>query len=558
MQPPTPSSPQLPPPPLPPPPAMPAAPPPPAGAGTGRGLLVLLGLALAAPAAVALLIGYVWPTGRTIWWSLHVHRGIGGTGEWVGLDNYQRIVESEDAWWGLAFTLLLATLPLLVLLVVAPLLAVAAHHAGRAFRLTARLALTVPLVCFAPVALAAAWGLDRFDIDGPRASVWAAVGLTMFGLLCGLGVTAYLAALRGRVPGRSAWPAGLAVAALALTGTLAVALQLFTHPFTITGGGPNQQTITPMLNQYQIGLQRFDVGVGAAQATLILIPVMALGVAAALVVILTRLRIELADPEAAPGATWTGPRVVAAILLIGGLLVVLGLTVYGLWPWLTGLGRLGLDRDGIGTTLTRTWLAPMVSTVIGVGLAAVAGYGIGALRPLGRWSEVLLLPFAPWLFVGIGPLFLAKLISASDGGRIDTFLGAIPPIWLVVPALFLFTVLFRGLEHRRRARAASGADPGVASVLVPALPMLALVGVATWLVQAQSLLWGLMSTQSNPTAPVFLLREIGAFATRAVDLSYGLVLPFPLILVLAVALGLLQVFYLDRLAIRVGRTDVQP
>jgi ABC-type sugar transport system permease subunit len=530
-------------------------PPPPRGSGTNRGPLALVGLLLAAPAAIALLIGYAWPTVRTIWWSVHEHTGLGGTGDWVALDNYQRLVEVDGTWQAVGFALLLATLPLLTLLLVAPLLAVAAHHAGRAFRLTTRLALTVPMVCFAPAALAVAWGVERFDIESPRVSVWAAAGLTMFGLICGLGITFYLAVLRGRDPGRSAWPAGLAVGALTLIGTLAVALQLFTYPVVITGGGPERQTATPMLNQYQFGLQLFDFGVGAAQATLILLPVMALGIAAALVVILTGLRIELAAPDPAPAATWTGSRTVAAIAVIGGLLLVLGLAGYGFWPWLTGLGRLGLDQDGVGTMLVRTWLPPIMSTLIGVGLAAVAGFGIGALRPLGRWSEVLLLPFAPWLFVGIGPLFLVKFDAAQAGGRLDSFLGAIPPIWLVVPALFLFTVLFRGLEHRRRARAAGGADPGLASVVVPALPMLALVGVATWLVQSQSLLWGLMTSLRERTTPVYLISQLGERAAFADEIPYGLVLPFPLILVLAAGLGLLQVLYLDRLAIRIGRAE---
>jgi ABC-type sugar transport system permease subunit len=518
-------------------------------------VLAFVGLLLAAPAAIALLIGYAWPTIRTVWWSLHAHSGLGGTGDWVGLDNYQRLVELDGTWQAVGFALLLATLPLLTLLLVAPLLAVAAHHAGRAFRLTTRLALTVPMVCFAPVALAVAWAVERFDVEGPRVSVWAAVGLTMFGLICGLGVTFYLAALRGRGPGRSAWPAGLTVGALALIGTLAVTLQMSTYPQVITGGGPAHQTTTPLLNQFQIGLQLFDFGVGAAQATLILIPVMALGVAGALVVILTGLRIDLATPDPAPAASWTGSRTFAATAAIAGLLVVLGLTVYGFWPWLTGLGRLGLDQDGVGTALARTWLPPIVSTVIGVGLAALAGFGIGALRPLGRWSEVLLLPFAPWLFVGIGPLFLVKFDSARAGDRLDTILGAIPPIWLVVPALFLFTVLFRGLAHQRRARAASGADPGVASVLVPALPMLALVGAATWLVQSQSLLWGLMTSLTERTTPVYLMSQMSERLGFADEIPYGLVLPFPLILVLAAGLGLLQVLYLDRLAIRTGRAE---
>jgi ABC-type sugar transport system permease subunit len=524
---------------------------------------IVIGLLIVLPAAIVLLIGYAWPTGRTLWWSLHEYNGLEGTGDWVLLDNFDRILSTPGRLLQpYAFALLLATLPLLTLLVVAPLLAVAAHLAGRGFRLTVRLALAVPMVCFAPAALALAWSIDRFDIEHPRASVWAAVGLTTFGLICAIGVTVYLAVLRGRDPGRpawSVWPAALTVAALAVIVTLAVGLQSFTYPWIITRGGPERQTVTPMLNEYEYSFFRFEFGFGAAQGMLILILLMVLGVGAAALAILTGLRMEVEERGAADARSgWVTQRVVAAIATGVGLIVVLAVSLYGLWPWLRGLGRLGLDlEDGpsVATMLVNTWLPPLVSTMVGVGLAAVAGYGIGALRPLGRWSELLLLPFAPWLFVGVGPLVLADWHLARDVGMLDSFPALIPPVWLVVPALFLFALLFRGLEHRRRARAATGADPGQASVLLPALPMLALVGGATYLVQSQSLLWSLTGApRADPPAPVYVWRLSEQFATQVDQVPLGLVLPIPAILIFVVVLALLQVFYLDRLSIRVGRT----
>jgi hypothetical protein len=500
---------------------------------------VAVGLLLVLPATIALLVGYLIPTIRTAVWSLQQRAPLGDGYEWIGFDNYDRILGEVAG--PLAFTLLIALAPLLTLLVVAPLLAMAGHFGGKPARLTVRLALTIPTVCFAPVALAVAWGFDRFDFETefPRASLAGAVFITMFGLVCGVGVTAFLAVLRGRAPGRSVWPAALAVAAVGFLAVVALALQTFTYPFLITRGGPREETATPVFHEFVFGLQFFEYGTGAAVATLVLIPVLLLGFVAGLLVVFTRLRVEH-DPPATPERTRAGA-VVAAIL---GLVVVLAVTLYGLWPWLTGLGRFTVDggESDAATAVVNTWLPPLVSTVLGVGLAAVAGFGIGALRPLGRFSEVLLLPFAPWLFVGIGPLFLVKWDAAQTADRVDTFLGRIPPIWLAVPALFVFTLLFRGLANRP-----------LGSVVLRALPMVVLMGAATWLVQSQSLLWGLIVSLSEPNAQVLVVQWASEFATSFEGPPVGLILPIPAIVLFALGLALFHVFYLDRLAIKVGR-----
>lgn len=512
-----------------------------------------LGLLLLVPAVIALVIGYVIPTVRTFWSSLHAGNPLAESSEWVGLDNYERVVTAEG-FSSVGFALSLALPVLLVLLLVAPLLSVAASHAGRPVRLVVRLALAVPMVCFVPVGLAIAWRLDRYTIsvtdpEGSAAGdVRAAVWLGMFGLICGLGVTFYLAAFRRDPRGRGwPWAAAAVVAGLALAAALAVGLQAYTQPMIITGGGPADATATPMLDAFRLGLQAFDFGAGNAVATLLLLAVMALGIAAALLVVLTGLRIEVVPGPEQPGR-WGGLRVLAVVgagLLLAGVLAV---TVYGLWPWLTRLGFDGMDRS-IPGTLARTWLPPVVSTVVGVGLAAVAGFGIGALRPLGRASEVLLLPFAPWLFVGIGPLFLTKYESAAFGTfeRVDSVAGFIPPVWLVVPALFLFTLLFRGLASQPDRHG---------QMLVSALPMVALVAGATWLVQSQSLLWGLVTSTDpdNWPAPVWAVNWANQFGAGGGEIGLGLLLPVPLLVVLALAFALLHVLYLERLAIRVGRS----
>jgi len=519
---------------------------------------------------VALVIGYVWPTGKAIWTSFHGPLLIPGERRvdlrWVGLENYQSVFlegrfEQPEGLW-LAMSLALG--PLLTLTVVAPLLAWAADRAGRPMRLAARLALTLPMVCFTPVGLSVAWALEsgsRFPLADlperfvdPGAASWSLrfiVWISLLGMVCGVGLILYLAALRGRRPHRSAWPAGLTVGAIAALAALAVAVQSFSYPFAARYSVSTSDYVPEHLNSPMAELYwqstPLEIGTGSAIATLVLVPVMLLGLVAAVLVVATGLRIEV-EPRPLTGASdQHRRRTLATILTVAGLVVLLVLALYGLWPWLARLGQSGQGTQA-ATLLTATWLPTLISTVVGVGLALVGGYAIGALRPLGRFSEVLLLPFGPWLFIGVGPLFHTRFedsfLQPTEG-----FTNLIPPIWLVVPAMFLFTVLFRGLASQERAE---GTGPALGRMLVRALPMVALVAAATWLVQSQSPVTGMTST-SRETMPEWVIGSTLAVDIDPDILPFGLVLPIPVILVCAVLLGVLQVLSLDRLAIRVGR-----
>jgi hypothetical protein len=482
------------------------------------------GLLLVVPAAVALVVSYGAPT----FWTVRT-----GWGHPFAAD-------------GFGFALSLAVLPLLTILVVAPLLAYAAHRAGRPGRWLLRLSLAVPMVCFTPTAFATAWLLGRDRLDAgtgePGWMIRLATWSTLFGLTCGVGVTLYLAALRAREPGRPLRPAVLTVGGLAALAVVAASLQAYAHPMLLSRG----ERLTPLLAQYRTAFRSFRVGPAAAQASVLLGVLALLGVVAVALVVITGLRVEV-DPVSRwleheqSGWRSRGAAIAGALGTAG----VLAITGYGLWPWLTRLGG-GRPPAGVSSSsvLFNTWLPALVSTVVGVGVALLAGFGIGALRPLGRCSELLLLPFAPWLFVGLGPLCLAGFDRVRAAGQLNTFAGLIPPTWLAVPALVIFTVLFRGTSVL--------VDGALVADWAAVAPMVLLVGGATALVRAQDLSWSYVvaADAEHLTGPLLAVRQLAELPAGHVAL--GLVLPVALVAVLAVGLGVLQVFFLDRVTVRVG------
>jgi hypothetical protein len=423
--------------------------------------------------------------------------------------------------------------------------------------------LALPAAVFTPVAVAAAWRQDRFvDPDSAGAAavgLRVAYGLTTFGLSTALATVLYLAALRRLDAGRSPWPALRLAGGLAVLGTLAAAAQEFTYPFMLTGGGPGRTTATPLISVFVSGFQQLTFGPAAAASAMLLLLLAVLGVAAASWLIVTGARLEV-DPahrsaDAPPG--WDRNRATSMIVAKVLATVVWGVALYALWPWLRALFGHGTPPAGSGSSgqvLASTWLPPLLSTAVGVSAAALAGYGIGAVRPLGPRSELLLLPFAPFLFVGVGPLALRAYAGGDTVARLDTMLALAPPTRLAVPALFLFTLLARGL-----ALNAGGGDGGPPRIwrayLRPGLPMIGIVAAATWLVSAQDLLWPALSgvARRHAPGPLLLLFDDASAAGGAAPVS--LALPGWLVLPAVAAAVAAQLAYLDRVALRVGAPE---
>ncbi|MER7416796.1 sugar ABC transporter permease [Micromonospora peucetia] len=534
------------------------------GVGIGRTAQVVTGLLLLVPAVAALLWSYVLPSVHTLLESFRRGRLLDGPTESAGGDNYAQVIE-RGFLGDLGFALLLALVPLLLALLVAPLLALAAQRVGRVPRLVTRALLALPLAAYAPLAVGVAWTMDRFEADqdswaqAPMLTAVRTVALLTAGLVVAVGATLFLGVLRrpdgGLSGGGSSGSAVLAVGGVLGLAVIAVTVQSWSLQWPVLGG-PGEDA-GPLVRLVRDSMARLQFGVGAAGSVLLLALLAVLGVLAVVLLLVTRTRIAFTgwrdrSAGAAPGTT----NRIALGLLVVGLLAFLGVLGYVLAPWLRSFtadtGRLPASLSA-GELQANTWLPPLISTTVGVGLAALAGFAIGGLRPLGRASELLLLPFAPWLFVGDGPLAIAHFLRARDADQLDTFVGSIPPGWLCIPALVAFTLFFRGQRERW---AASGRF--VPTMLLPALPLLAGVGLLDWLVGAQSWLWPQLVVQDLQHAPATNLLVMRLAQTFGAEGSaQGLVaqvLPLPMLALFLVAFVALQVGYLDRLVVRAGST----
>ncbi|MFB9317359.1 hypothetical protein [Cryptosporangium minutisporangium] len=506
-----------------------------------------LGWLLLAPGFVALLWTYLIPTGTTlgnsVWrqpagseWRLTPS----GTAERVeplegrlNLGNIEYVLSSSYP-EQLGRSVLLAVVPLVLTLLVAPLLAMAAQRTGRGGRLFTRVLISVPLAGYAPVAYLIAWTFGNTDGRVDRdPSPLVAAAVCSPGPVLAVAVTLYLAAFRrtGARPGRGPRErAAYVVGGVLALAVLAVAIQSFTARHVAGGAqvprrGPTG--LLPAAVQASTHLQ-------PVLSTMMLVPLAALGLLAMWLLLAARTRIDLAPPSLPdrrhPG--WW-------LVLIVALVLFAAVVVVAALPWLRTLDDDPGAGDFSAAEIYRdTWLPPLLSAVVSVLVAAGSGYALGVLRPLGERSTSLLWLFAPWLFVGVGPLAFAYRDRAEGAQQADTWFDLVPPVWISIPALVVFTLFFRA----RRADTAP---------VRSALPLIGLAVLAHWMLGAQDLLWpGLVG--DNLAAPVLAFGTAALGQSLELTLGLGMILPLPVFLVLFALVVTAQVGYLDRLTIRTG------
>ncbi|SHN47092.1 hypothetical protein [Cryptosporangium aurantiacum] len=470
-----------------------------------------LGWLLLTPALLALLWSYVIPTAMTF--------DIDGSTRDSSYPEY------------LGRAALLAVVPLVLTLLAAPALAWAAQRAGRRGRLVTRIVLCVPLAGFAPAAYLLGWTFLSRD-EGRPDSVFLALAVASAGAVIAAATTVYLAAFRDADrPKGSLYVVGAVLAAASLAG----ALQVFTAPYVVVVADPFHRPMTTPLGAALYGA---EPGEQSVVSLLLLVPLAVLGLLATWLLLRSRARIEFA-----PVVGTEPPRRGAWLLLAPLLVLLLAIVALTAGPWWQSLPDANGSGDFSAAEIYRdTWLPPLISAVVSVLVAALGGYALGVLRPLGERSEQALLLFAPWLFVGIGPLVFAyeNRITGGDPRWFDL----VPPVWVSIPALVVFTLFFRG-------RLAQGATAKAA--VRSAIPLAGIAVVVHWMLGAQDLLWPAMAgndgyTHITTTPLATMTAGLGESLTRA--LAVDMILPLPVFMALLGLAILAQVGYLDRLAIR--------
>jgi hypothetical protein len=503
----------------------------------GARRVISRGLLLLVPAGLVWAFAVVWPTVRLVAASFDRPTEL-GPGVDVR-DNYSSAF-ADGFGSSLLAALSTAALPLLVFVVVGVLLGWAGSHAGRRVRLAVRCAVAAPLACFVPAVAGVVWLFTNLGNDLSRfarghastSDLRIAVLVGTLPLMCGAGAMVYLAAFRG---GRRTV---MVVTGLAVLTAAAAGVQEFTTQALIVGNGG--LGVLGFLARWGLPTTRIledtalfgpdgEFGPAAADAVILVAVLAILGVLAVGLLITTGTRLMVAPGRQVPEPPGQPRAKVVAGVVVVAVLAAAGCT---LWPWVRGGQFGGLDEGGHDSVgrFALTWLPSLPSTLVGVGVALLAGFGIGAMRPLGRSSELLLLPFAPWLFVGIPPYAVARLLDVHVG-----LVSHTPPTWLSVPALVVFTLLFAGQQQAYRQAVEEGAPVRAAFIQAyvrPVLPMVVLVGLVVWVLQANDYFWRALLT----LVPV----------VQNVDL--GVLRPVPLGLI-AVAVLVGAQFYLDRLAI---------
>ncbi|MFJ6940289.1 carbohydrate ABC transporter permease [Streptomyces sp. NPDC101132] len=250
------------------------------------------------PALLLFAVFKLYPIGRSFLLSLY--RSTGGTERFAGAANYTRLLHDPLFWTALKNTALILAVQVPVMLALATGLAVALDsrllRARALFRLGFFLPMVTGLVAYGivfSVLLNQEYGLVNWLLGrvggGPvpwlTDPFWARVslGLALTWHYTGYNAVILLARLQtvpaelydaAAVDGAGPWaafrhvtlpglrPALLLTAVLSTIGTL----QLFDEPYVLTGGGPDNATLTIGVYLYQNAFKFFDFGYASAIA----------------------------------------------------------------------------------------------------------------------------------------------------------------------------------------------------------------------------------------------------------------------------------------------------
>ncbi len=261
------------------------------------------GAFFALPAAALLAIFFTFPLLSSLWQSFFATSG--GVSTFVGLEQYARLFKDPliAKSLGNAGLILIIQVPLMIGLALglAYLLNQAWLRFSSGFRLLTFLPAVTTLVAYAVVfrvmlatdggAINQMIGLVGIPpVDWLNNEVWARValigaitwrwtGYNMVIILAGLQAIPAELYEAARIDGAGRWQIFTKVVIpqlrpvlifTTITSTIG-ALQLFDENYILTGGGPSDATLTPVLYLYKVGFQHFDFGYASAIAWLLVI-----------------------------------------------------------------------------------------------------------------------------------------------------------------------------------------------------------------------------------------------------------------------------------------------
>ncbi|MFE2556171.1 carbohydrate ABC transporter permease [Streptomyces sp. NPDC059352] len=262
------------------------------------------------PAVLGFAIFKAYPIAASFWISLTT--GNGDASRFAGLANYRRLLNDPLFWTALKNTALILVVQVPLMLGLALLVALGLNSTKVWLRPLWRLGVFVPSltglvaagVMFSVILNRDAgllnWVLSLFGIDRVNwlgSSFWARVGvvLVITWHYTGYNAVMYLAGLQG-IP-KELYEAAMVDGAgpvrrflsitlpqlrpiLLLTVVLSTigTLQLFDEPYVLTGGGPDNATLTVTMYLYNNGFKYFDFGYASALAYALALIVSVLGI----------------------------------------------------------------------------------------------------------------------------------------------------------------------------------------------------------------------------------------------------------------------------------------
>ena len=267
----------------------------------------VIGWLLLLPAAVLLVAFTHYPVAATIYTSLFSNSKAGRAGVWVGLDNYQAMVEDPVFWQALGNNLWFAvgTIPLSVALALRMAVWVNGRIAGRGLL---RLAFFTPTV-LPMIAVANIWlffytpgyglleqitgllGLPSHNWLGSRETALGCLVVVTVWKEAGFFMIFYLAALQSLSPslgeaaslmGASRWyffrrvtfPLLMPTTLFVLVNAVINSFRLVDHIVVMTKGGPDNTTALLLYYIYDVGFKFWDQAYAAA-LTLVLLVILA-------------------------------------------------------------------------------------------------------------------------------------------------------------------------------------------------------------------------------------------------------------------------------------------